>query len=75
MHSFRLCSDTAYILGSTIELEKGLEQFLKAFTNCMTTDTIDIVETLCRLLTHQDSECVLNAAGTLGTIVRKLGRP
>ena len=31
--------------------------------------TIDIIQALCQMLTHADLDCVLNATGTLGTIV------
>jgi hypothetical protein len=56
-------------LGSAVELETGLKRFLTTFSNNRTSNTVDIIRVLCHLLTHSDSECVLNAAGTLGTIV------
>lgn len=64
-----ICGNSAYILGSTVEIETGLKKFLHVFSAERTADTVDIVRILCHLLTHADSECVLNAAGTLGTIV------
>ena len=67
--SSRICGNSAYILGSTVELEAGLKQFLNIFGINRTANTVDIIRVLCHLLTHTDSECVLNAAGTLGTIV------
>jgi hypothetical protein len=56
-------------LGSAVELESGLKRFLTVFSNDRTANTVDVIRILCHLLTHADSECVLNAAGTLGTIV------
>lgn len=64
-----ICGNSAYIIGSTVETDKGLKQFLSAFNNYQTPKSIDIVQILCQLLTHADSDCVLNATGTLGTIV------
>ena len=64
-----ICGNSAYILGSAVELETGLKRFLSTFSNNRTSNTVDIIRVLCHLLTHSDSECVLNAAGTLGTIV------
>ncbi|CAF5061041.1 unnamed protein product, partial [Rotaria sp. Silwood1] len=65
----RVCGNSAYILGSAVELEAGLKQFLTVFSTDRTSNTVDIIRVLCHLLKHSDSECVLNAAGTLGTIV------
>jgi len=67
-----ICGNSAFILGSAVELESGLKQFLIIFSNDRTPNTIDIIRVLCHLLTHSDPECVLNAAGTLGTIVCRL---
>lgn len=67
-----ICGNSAYILGSAVELEAGLKHFLTIFSNDRTSDTVDVIRILCHLLTHNDSECVLNAAGTLGTIVCRL---
>jgi hypothetical protein len=64
-----VCGNSAYIIGSTVETERGLEEFLSVFTDHRTSKTVDIVRILCQLLTHDDADCVLNAAGTLGTIV------
>lgn len=64
-----ICGNSAFILGSAVELEAGLKGFLSIFSNDRTPDTVDVIRVLCHLLTHTDSECVLNAAGTLGTIV------
>jgi hypothetical protein len=64
-----ICGNSAYILGSAVELEPGLRRFLSIFSNDRTSDTVDVIRVLCHLLTHSDSECILNAAGTLGTIV------
>ena len=62
----RICGNSAYVLGSTVETEQGLKKFLAVFTN---TKTVDIINIFGQLLTHADGDCVLNATGTLGTIV------
>ncbi|CAF3805071.1 unnamed protein product [Adineta steineri] len=64
----RICGNSAYIMGSTVGTELGLTHFFTTFSRNRTSNTVDIVQVLCKLLTHSDSECVLNAAGTLGTI-------
>lgn len=66
---FRICGNSAYILGSLVEIEIGLKLFLSVFSNYKTKSSVNIVPILTQLLTHPDSECTLNAAGTLGTIV------
>jgi hypothetical protein len=66
---FSICGNSAYIIGSIVETEEGLKQFLSIFVDNQTSETVDIIRTLCQLLTHSDADCVLNAAGTLGTIV------
>ena len=69
---YSVCGNSAYILGSTVEFEAGLKCFVNIFSNDRIQNSVDIVRILCQLLTHSDSECVLNAAGTLGTIVCRL---
>ncbi|UJR32015.1 hypothetical protein I4U23_019485 [Adineta vaga] len=64
----RICGNSAYIIGSTVEFELGLKRFLTIFSQDRTANTVDIIRVLCQLLTHSDSECAMNAAGTLGTI-------
>ncbi len=60
-----------------METERGLQQFLLVFNNNnnennRTTKTVDIIRIFGQLLTHTDEDCVLNATGTLGTIVCRL---
>ncbi len=54
---------------SIVDTERGLEQFLSIFDGSHWSQTVDIIGRLCQLLTHTDFDCVLNATGTLGTIV------
>ncbi len=67
-----VCGNSAYIIGSTVETERGLKEFLSIFGKNGRGKTIDIIRIFGQLLTHSDSDCVLNAAGTLGTIVCRL---
>ncbi|CAF1204358.1 unnamed protein product [Rotaria sordida] len=64
----RICGNCAYIIGSIVEMEKGLKQFLSTFADDYISTIVDIIQILCQMLTHSDSDCVLNATGTLGTI-------
>ncbi len=66
---FSICGNSAYIIGSTVETERGLKEFLSIFAKNGTEKTIDIIRIFGQLLTHLDDDCVLNATGTLGTIV------
>ena len=52
-----------------METERGLKEFLSVFTSHRTTKSGDIIKILGHLLTHADADCILNATGTLGTIV------
>ncbi len=52
-----------------MEIERGLKQFFSIFFNGETSKTIDIIGIFGQLLIHPDADCVLNATGTLGTIV------
>ncbi|CAF4311652.1 unnamed protein product, partial [Adineta steineri] len=55
-----ICVNSAYIIGSIIEIENGLELFLSIFTvNC----TIDVIQRLCQLLTHSDFDCCSSKEG------------
>ena len=50
-------------------MERGLKEFISIFTDQQTLQFVDIIQTLSQLLVHTDADCVLNATGTLGTIV------
>lgn len=67
----RICGNSAYVLGTTVEFERGLQEFLTIFSDQQTMKSIDMVKTLSQLLVHTDTDCVLNATGTLGTLVRR----
>ncbi|UJR14720.1 hypothetical protein I4U23_001713 [Adineta vaga] len=63
-----LCVNSAYVIGSIVETETGLERFLLLFNDNSMSKTIDIIERLCQLMLNEDFDCVMNATGILGTI-------
>ncbi|MGH0153261.1 UNVERIFIED_CONTAM: hypothetical protein FKN15_045993 [Acipenser sinensis] len=59
----RLCSNAAYILGSIAESETGTQQLVSLG------GAGDLLGTLTALLSWDDAEAVMNAAGTIGTLM------
>ncbi|XP_064420183.1 uncharacterized protein LOC102361873 [Latimeria chalumnae] len=62
-----LCSNAAYILGSVAENELGALQ-LVALAQRHTSESWHLLGTLSAMLKWEDTEAVMNAAGTLGTL-------
>ncbi|XP_030062840.1 uncharacterized protein LOC115472649 isoform X2 [Microcaecilia unicolor] len=63
----RLCSNAAYILGTIAENEMGASCLVMLAERQNVTDW-HLVGTLAAMLKWNDSEAVMNAAGTLGTL-------
>ncbi|CAF0818705.1 unnamed protein product [Adineta ricciae] len=63
-----ICVNSAYVIGSIVETEHGLERFLSMFHDQHLLETVDIIDKLCQLMTNEDFDCVMNATGILGTI-------
>ncbi|CAF0747156.1 unnamed protein product [Didymodactylos carnosus] len=62
----RICGNVAFIIGSLVETEYGLKRFIDVFNNNKI--DVNILQILCTMLKKSDPECVLNSAGSLGTI-------
>lgn len=65
---FRVAGNAAYILGTLAESEIGCLRVL-SLVNGSSSDSKKILPHLTRMLTFDDSESVMNAAGTMGTLV------
>lgn len=64
-----MAGNAAYILGTLAESEIGVARVL-SLVNSRSSESKKILPNLTRMLTFDDSESVMNAAGTMGTLVR-----
>lgn len=62
----RVAGNAAYILGTLAESEFGCTRVLSLVQH---SSSEKILQDLTRMLTFDDSESVMNAAGTMGTLV------
>ena len=65
---FRVAGNAAYILGTLAESESGCMRVL-CLAKAGSPESRKILQDLTRMLTFDDSESVMNAAGTMGTLV------
>ena len=66
---FRVAGNSAYILGTLAESENGCFRVL-SLTSHSHPDARKILSDLTNMLLFEDSESVMNAAGTMGTLVK-----
>ena len=66
--NFRVAGNAAYILGTLVESENGCLRVISLTAN-KCGETSKILTDLTNMLTFDDSESVMNAAGTMGTLV------
>lgn len=64
-----MAGNAAYILGTLAESEMGCLRVI-SLTSSKSGETSKILLDLTNMLTFEDSESVMNAAGTMGTLVR-----
>ena len=67
--SLRVSGNSAYVFGTIAETEDGIERIIGLLTNESHPDCEKILKNLISLLKSTDYECLMNAAGTIGTIV------
>lgn len=67
----RIAGNTAYILGTFAESDVGCYRILGLVTRKQSRCP-NILEALVEMLDLDDTETVMNAAGTMGTLVRKI---
>lgn len=67
--SLRISGNSAYVFGTIAETSNGIERVLGLLNNRSHPDATRILPYLINLLKTSDFECMMNAAGTIGTIV------
>ena len=67
----RVAGNSAYIIGTLAESDIGCMRIL-SLAKGGSTESKKILPDLTKMLTFDDSESVMNAAGTMGTLVSKL---
>lgn len=64
-----MSGNSAYVFGTIAETNDGIERILGLLNNESHPEAHRILPYLIRLLKTSDFECMMNAAGTIGTIV------
>ena len=67
--NLRVSGNSAYVFGTIAETNDGIERIIGLLTNRSHSDSEKILNNLVNLLKSTDYECLMNAAGTIGTIV------
>lgn len=67
--SLRISGNSAYVFGTIAETNDGIERILGLLNNHDHPESKRILPYLISLLRTSDFECMMNAAGTIGTIV------
>ena len=67
--NLRVSGNSAYVFGTIGETSDGIERVVGLLKNKNHPDSIKILSYLVDLLKSTDYECLMNAAGTIGTIV------
>lgn len=67
--NLRVSGNSAYVFGTIAETADGIDRIVGLLTNRSHPDSANILIHLVNLLKSNDYECLMNAAGTIGTIV------
>lgn len=67
--NLRISGNSAYVFGTIAETSEGMNRVLGLLNNSSHPDSVWILPHLINLLKSSDYECMMNAAGTIGTIV------
>lgn len=67
--SLRVSGNSAYVFGTIAETSDGIDRVVSLLHNHAHPDSSKILPYLINLLKSADYECMMNAAGTIGTIV------
>ena len=65
----RISGNSAYVLGTIAETENGTLRIIELLNNNTNKDAKFILFYMINMLKSTDAECLMNAAGTIGTIV------
>ena len=67
--NLRVSGNSAYVFGTIAETTHGIERVIGLLQNESHPESKNILGYLVTLLRSSDYECLMNAAGTIGTIV------
>lgn len=67
--NLRVSGNSAYVFGTIAETVDGINRVLTLLNNKSHPESIKVLNYLVKLLRSTDYECMMNAAGTIGTIV------
>jgi hypothetical protein len=67
--NLRVSGNSAYVFGTIGETSDGIDRIVGLLVNKTHPEAIKILSYLVNLLRSSDYECLMNAAGTIGTIV------
>ena len=67
--NLRVSGNSAYVFGTIAETPEGIETILNLLNNKSQPESNKVLSYLVKLLQSSDYECMMNAAGTIGTIV------
>lgn len=70
---FRVAGNAAYVIGTLAEMDLGKKRIVHIFTE-RGEQTKRVLPSLTKMLDMLDMETVMNAAGTLGTLVWKTSK-
>ncbi len=66
---YRISGNSAYIIGTLAESDDGIDRILSMLVDGMNPEKNHFLPYLVNMLRSNDIECLMNAAGTIGTIV------
>jgi hypothetical protein len=67
--NLRISGNSAYVFGTIAEADDGIERIVYLLNNQSNPESAKILSHLIKLLRSNDYECMMNAAGSIGTIV------
>ena len=67
--NLRISGNSAYVFGTLAETEEGIDRIIYLLNNNSNPESAKILSYLIKLLKSNDYECMMNAAGSIGTIV------
>lgn len=65
----RISGNSAYVIGTIAETEHGATRVIELLNNQTHIESKNILNYILNMLKSNDNECLMNAAGTIGTIV------
>lgn len=68
--NLRVSGNSAFVFGTIAETVEGIERVLGLLNSKKEPESLKVLAYLIKLLKSADYECMMNAAGTIGTIVR-----